>query len=149
MRVSAQNTSNNLLYGEGFARLKPYLAVILKERKRLKNMMVSFAILRMTQKTENWRAMDKATVTKVATLARIRVKDAELEQLVPQFNGLLKWIEQLSEVTTDGVEPLPSPVDIALPLREDILTDGGCAKEILANAPEEASGYFVVPKVIE
>ncbi len=93
--------------------------------------------------------MDKQTVAKVARLARIEMSDSELETMVPQLNNIIGWIEQLSEVDTDNVEPLANVVNIDLALREDAVTDGDCADKVLANAPEETQGFFVVPKVVE
>ncbi len=94
-------------------------------------------------------ALTKQDVAKVARLARIKMDDDRLEALVPQLSNIIGFVEQLSEVDTDNVEPLASVVDINLRLREDEVTDGGYAKEVLANAPEELEGYFVVPKVVE
>ena len=88
-------------------------------------------------------------VAKVANLARIKMDDAKMEELVPKLSNIIGFIEQLSEVDTENVEPLASVVDINLRLREDEVTDGGYQKEILANAPETTEGYFVVPKVVE
>ena len=53
------------------------------------------------------------------------------------------------EVDTDGVEPLTSVVHAKLPLRDDVVTDGGDAARVLSNAPKSADGFFVVPKVVE
>jgi len=61
----------------------------------------------------------------------------------------MSWIEQLSEVDTDGVEPMTSVVAVKLPLREDVVTEGGDASRILSNAPKAIDGFFVVPKVVE
>ncbi|MCB1783069.1 MAG: Asp-tRNA(Asn)/Glu-tRNA(Gln) amidotransferase subunit GatC [Alphaproteobacteria bacterium] len=94
-------------------------------------------------------SLDKDTVRKVSKLAHIHMEDAELERMAPQLSGILHWIEQLEQVNTDNVEPLANVVDIALSLREDKVTDGGYTEKILANAPEETQGYFVVPKVVE
>lgn len=94
-------------------------------------------------------SLDKETVRKVSKLAHIRMDDTELDRLAPQLSGILKWVEQLGEVNTDNVEPLANVVDITLSLREDKVTDGGYAEKVLANAPEETQGYFVVPKVVE
>ncbi len=93
--------------------------------------------------------MDKQTVAKVARLARIEMSDAELEKMAPQLSNIIGWIEQLSEVDTDDVEPLANVVNIDLALRTDEVTDGACADKVLANAPEETQGFFVVPKVVE
>jgi aspartyl-tRNA(Asn)/glutamyl-tRNA(Gln) amidotransferase subunit C len=94
-------------------------------------------------------AIDAATVKKVANLARIRVPEERHEQLAQELSGILTWIEQLAEVDTDGVEPMTSVVDAKLPMRQDVVTDGGDAAKILANAPKAANGFFVVPKVVE
>ncbi len=94
-------------------------------------------------------AIDAATVRKVARLARIAQPEDKLDQLAGELNGIMNWIEQLAEVDTDGVEPMTSAVHIALPMREDVVTDGGDAARVLANAPRTAGGFFVVPKVVE
>ena len=94
-------------------------------------------------------SLDKETVKKVASLARIRMEDEELERMAPQLSKIIGFVEQLSEIDTDNVEPLANVVDITLPLREDAVTDGNCVDKVLANAPEETQGYFVVPKVVE
>ncbi len=94
-------------------------------------------------------AIDAATVRRVAKLARIREPEARLEPLAQELSSILGWIEQLGEVDTDGVEPMASAVEVKLPLREDVVTDGGDSGAILANAPAKADGFFVVPKVVE
>jgi len=93
--------------------------------------------------------MDKDIVKKVARLARIKVTEAEAEEVVPKLQNIMSWIEQLGEVDTDNVEPLASVVDITLPLREDVCNDGDIQEQVLANAPETMQGFFVVPKVVE
>ncbi len=94
-------------------------------------------------------SVDKRTVTKIADLARIAVGPDELEPLVGELNNILNWIEQLSEVDTDGVAPMTSVVEVDLPWRADKVTDGGYRDEVLANAPGSEHGFFTVPKVIE
>lgn len=94
-------------------------------------------------------SLDKDTVRKVAALARISMTDAELDKAREKLNNIIGFVEQLGEVDTDNVEPLPSPVDIKLHLRKDEVTDGGCAEAVLANAPEEMENFYVVPKVVE
>lgn len=94
-------------------------------------------------------SVDKDTVAKIANLARIKVSEDELGPLVGELNNILDWIEQLSEVDTDGVVPMSSVVDITLPIREDKITDGGYRDDLMANAPTSDHGFFAVPKVIE
>jgi aspartyl-tRNA(Asn)/glutamyl-tRNA(Gln) amidotransferase subunit C len=88
-------------------------------------------------------------VRHIAKLARIGMSDAEIEALVPELNNILGWVEQLGEVDTDGVEPLATVIEQKLRLREDVVTDGDCRDDILANAPDAQHGFFAVPKVIE
>jgi aspartyl-tRNA(Asn)/glutamyl-tRNA(Gln) amidotransferase subunit C len=88
-------------------------------------------------------------VRHIANLARLAMSDEEIEAMVPEFNNILGWVEQLGEVNTDGVEPLTAVIENRLRLREDAVTEGDCREHILANAPAAEHGFFAVPKVIE
>jgi aspartyl-tRNA(Asn)/glutamyl-tRNA(Gln) amidotransferase subunit C len=94
-------------------------------------------------------SLDKATVARIAALARIKVPEGEQDHLARELSNILDWIAQLDEVKTDGVEPMASVAGMRLPVREDTVTDGGCRDRILANAPQAQRGFFVVPKVVE
>ena len=94
-------------------------------------------------------SIDAATVRKVARLARIAEPEDRLEPLAKELSGILDWIEQLNEVDTDGVEPMTSAVQVKLPMREDVVTEGGDPAKVLANAPKTVNNFFVVPKVVE
>jgi len=99
-------------------------------------------------------SVDKATVAKIASLARIKVSDEELEAMVPELNQILGWVEQLAEVDVNGIEPVTAVIPNTLRLREDVvdadpLTGGGIRDKVLANAPAAEHGFFGVPKVIE
>ncbi len=94
-------------------------------------------------------SLDPATVRRIAKLARIRVDDAQLAQLQTELSGILAWIEQLNEVNVDGVEPLTGGSQMAMKMREDVVTDGGIPEQVLANAPDRAGNFFAVPKVVE
>ena len=94
-------------------------------------------------------SIDAATVRKVARLARIRLGDGEAESLSAELSGILTWIEQLNEVDVEGVAPMASTEAVSLPLREDVVTDGGYPDAILFNAPERIGDFFAVPKVVE
>lgn len=93
--------------------------------------------------------VDHTTVRKIARLARIAVDDAEVPLLADQLNGILAFVEQLGSVDTSGVDPMASVMPGALRWRDDVVTDGGMAEQVLANAPQAASDFFAVPKVIE
>ncbi len=94
-------------------------------------------------------SIDQNTVARIARLARIEVPDDKLEPMAAELGNILKFVEQLAEVDTDGVEPMTSVVAMDAPLREDVVNDGNIQADILANAPEATEGFFVVPKVVE
>lgn len=94
-------------------------------------------------------SLDPATVRRIAKLARLRVEGPDVARLQGELNSILGWIEQLQEVNVDGVEPLTGGAQIALRMREDVVTDGGYPSRVLANAPDRAGAFFAVPKVVE
>ncbi len=94
-------------------------------------------------------ALDEATVRRVARLARIKVPEGRLAPLAEQLDNIIRWVEQLNEVETDGVQPMSSVVAMRLRMRDDEVTDGGDPARVLANAPETARDYYTVPKVVE
>jgi len=94
-------------------------------------------------------SLDRETVRRIAYLARIRVEDERLDQIAGEIDGILGWVEQLSEVDTDGVEPMTSVTDLTMPKRADVINDGDCRDAVLANATDPVEGFFTVPKVLE
>jgi len=94
-------------------------------------------------------SVDTALVRRIAHLARIKVEDAEVEQLGAELNAILAFVEELNAVDVSGVEPMTSVLPMTMKLRADVVTDGGKAADILANAPEREDHFFIVPKVIE
>ena len=94
-------------------------------------------------------SVDNATVRRIAHLARIAVKDDEVEHLKDELNGILAFVEQLQEVDVAGVEPMTSVMPMAMKKRDDVVTDGGMVDDILMNAPATEDHFFLVPKVVE
>ncbi len=95
-------------------------------------------------------AIDRDAVRRVAHLARIALPEARVDEMASELNGIIAWIEHLQEVNVKGVEPMASAVpDLALPMREDVVVEGGDPSRVLANAPKVEDGFFVVPKVVE
>ena len=94
-------------------------------------------------------SVDTATVRRIAHLARIAVAEDEVEHLKNELNGILAFVEQLSEVNVEGVEPMTSVMPMAMNKREDVVTDGGIADDIVKNAPATEDHFFLVPKVVE
>jgi aspartyl-tRNA(Asn)/glutamyl-tRNA(Gln) amidotransferase subunit C len=97
-------------------------------------------------------SLDSATIRRIASLARIRLEEADVGRMQNELNGILGWIEQLQAVNTDGVEPMAGGAprgEPAMRQRPDAVTDGGQPDQVLANAPDRAHDYFAVPKVVE
>jgi aspartyl-tRNA(Asn)/glutamyl-tRNA(Gln) amidotransferase subunit C len=94
-------------------------------------------------------SVDEKTVRRIAHLARIAVAEEDIDHLRGELNAMLAFVEQLSEVDVSGIEPMTSVTPMAMKKREDEVTDGGIADDIVRNAPETDDNYFLVPKVIE
>ncbi len=101
-------------------------------------------------------ALNEQDVARIARLARIELTPEQRGRAQDELNGILHLIERLQAVDTAGVEPLAHPLsaheDIVLRLREDAVTEQASADQreaLLANAPEQNAGLFLVPKVIE
>ncbi|GLQ21791.1 Asp-tRNA(Asn)/Glu-tRNA(Gln) amidotransferase subunit GatC [Algimonas porphyrae] len=99
--------------------------------------------------TNDSGAVSSDDVRKIARLARLHVEDAQCGGIADDLNGILSWIEQLSEVDCDGVEPMTSAVAMKAPMRADEVTAGGIRDQVLANAPKSEDGFFVVPRSVE
>jgi aspartyl-tRNA(Asn)/glutamyl-tRNA(Gln) amidotransferase subunit C len=94
-------------------------------------------------------SVDSATVRRIAHLSRIAVTDAEVPHLQDELNSMLAFVEALSAVDVTGVEPMTSVMPMAMKKRHDVVTDGGIADTIVANAPAGEDNFFMVPKVVE
>jgi aspartyl-tRNA(Asn)/glutamyl-tRNA(Gln) amidotransferase subunit C len=94
-------------------------------------------------------SVDVATVRRIAHLARIAVADDEVEHLREELNAILAFVEQLSEVDVEGVEPMTSVIPMEMKKRPDVVTDGAIPEDIIKNAPAAEDHFFVVPKVVE
>ena len=94
-------------------------------------------------------SVDKATVQRVARLARIAVTDAEAEALKGELNTILGFVEQLNEVDVTDVEPMTSVIALEMKKRTDVVNDGGQTEKVLTNAPAREGDFFAVPKVVE
>ncbi|RLQ87726.1 Asp-tRNA(Asn)/Glu-tRNA(Gln) amidotransferase subunit GatC [Notoacmeibacter ruber] len=94
-------------------------------------------------------SVDTETVHRVARLSRIALKEGEAERMTSELNAILGFVEQLSEVDVEGVEPMTSVRPMGMRRRDDEVTDGGKADDIVKNAPATEDHFFLVPKVVE
>jgi aspartyl-tRNA(Asn)/glutamyl-tRNA(Gln) amidotransferase subunit C len=93
--------------------------------------------------------IDNATVTRIAGLARLKITEADKPVLAAQMTNIFAFIDQLDEVDVTGIVPMTGCHTMPLPLRDDVVNDGGNAAAVLANAPQRTGDFFVVPKVVE
>lgn len=89
------------------------------------------------------------TVRRIAQLARIAIAENEIGQLREELNAILAFVEQLSQVNVEGVEPMTSVIPMEMKKRPDEVTDGGIPADIVKNAPAAEGHFFAVPKVVE
>jgi aspartyl-tRNA(Asn)/glutamyl-tRNA(Gln) amidotransferase subunit C len=94
-------------------------------------------------------SVDLQTVKRVARLARIAVSEEDAERMTGELNAILGFVEQLNEVDVSGVEPMTSVTPMEMKKRQDVVTDGNKAADIVANAPATEENFFLVPKVVE
>lgn len=89
------------------------------------------------------------TIDYVGILAKLELSDEEKEQAKSDMGRMLDYIDKLGELDTDGIEPMSHVFPVNNVFREDVVTNGDDRDNILANAPEERDGSFVVPKTFE
>ena len=94
-------------------------------------------------------SVDARTVRRIAHLARIALAEEEIEPLQRELNAILAFVEQLSQVSVEGIEPMTSVIPMQMKKREDKVTDGDIADDIVRNAPATEDHFFQVPKVVE
>ena len=93
--------------------------------------------------------IDKDKIKHTAKLARISLEEKQIDSLSKDLSNIFNFIEKLSKINTDNVNPLTSILDHSLRTREDKVTDGGIRDKILENSPNKNEEFFIVPKVIE
>jgi aspartyl-tRNA(Asn)/glutamyl-tRNA(Gln) amidotransferase subunit C len=94
-------------------------------------------------------SVDIEIVRRVARLARIAVTAEDAERMTGELNAILGFVEQLNEVDVEGVEPMTSVIPMEMKKRQDAVTDGNKASDVVANAPATEENFFLVPKVVE
>lgn len=98
-------------------------------------------------------ALTPSDVERIAHLARLALSDEQSEQLLTKLNGFFDLVQAMSEVDTQGVEPLPHPIaavqDLALRLRDDVVSEPDDRAANQRSAPAVEEGLYLVPKVIE
>ena len=93
--------------------------------------------------------IDPDQVRRIARLARINLTPDELEQFSNQLSDILNYVDQLSELNTEDVEPTTHPLKISNVFRQDQIGQSLSNEQALANAPRKHANFFAVPKVLE
>ncbi|MBM5786487.1 MAG: Asp-tRNA(Asn)/Glu-tRNA(Gln) amidotransferase subunit GatC [Candidatus Fonsibacter sp.] len=94
-------------------------------------------------------SINKETVKKISKLARISVSDQQASKLEKNLNSILSFVEQLNELNTEKINPISTISNQKLIMRDDVVKVSNQKEDILKNAPEKNSSYYIVPKVVE
>ena len=94
-------------------------------------------------------SLSKAEVENIAHLARLRLGDDELPNVIDNLSRIIDFVDQLQAVDTAGVEPMAHPLDMVQRLRDDAVTESDQRELFQQNAPAVEAGLYLVPKVIE
>ena len=94
-------------------------------------------------------SIDLKTIKHISKLSRISVDEKRAKKLAGDLNSIFDFIEKLSELKTDNVQPLTSIAETTLKLRSDEVKSKNIREQIIKNSPQDNEDYFVVPKVIE
>ena len=92
--------------------------------------------------------IDDETIEYVGILAKLELSGEERERAKKDMGRMLDYIDKLSELDTEGVEPMTHVFPVQNVFREDIVTNSDTREQLLSNAPEQKDGMFVVPKPV-
>lgn len=87
-------------------------------------------------------------IDKLARLAKLELTDDERQSFGPQVTDILNFVEKLSELDTEGIEPMTSALDVENRFRDDIATGSLTPEKATDTAPESTDGFFLVPPVL-
>ncbi len=94
-------------------------------------------------------SLTKDQVQHIATLARLKLDDAEFDDIVDKLSRIVDFVDQLQAAPTDDVLPMAHPLNMSQRLRADEVTEPNARDEIQKNAPRVEDGYYLVPRVFE
>ena len=94
-------------------------------------------------------SLSKEQVEYIATLARLKLQDDEIADVVEKLSSIVDFVDQLQAAPTDDVEPMAHPLNMSQRLREDEITESDQRDQVQKNAPSVVDGYYLVPRVIE
>ena len=92
--------------------------------------------------------IDDETIEYVSILAKLELSEEEREQAKKDMGRMLDYIDKLGELDTEGVEPMSHVFPVQNVFREDVVTNSDIREQLLANAPEQKDGMFMVPRIV-
>jgi aspartyl-tRNA(Asn)/glutamyl-tRNA(Gln) amidotransferase subunit C len=93
-------------------------------------------------------SLARQDVEKVSLLARLQLSEQELDTLTAQLGAIVGYVEQLSQLNTDGVEPMAHALDMSNVFRADVVAPSLPARQALANSPNHDAEFYLVPAVL-
>lgn len=94
-------------------------------------------------------ALEQKDVEKIAQLAALKLSDGDLHETTASLNSILKLVDNMQAVNTDGIEPLAHPLEASQRLRPDMVTEQDHRDQYQQIAPAVSEGLYLVPKVID
>ena len=94
-------------------------------------------------------ALSPEEVKKIAFLARLSIKEENIEQYSQDLSVILDLVEQMDAANVDNIEPMAHPQDAMQRLRDDTVTELNQREKLMSNAPLQQDGLFLVPKVLD
>lgn len=91
----------------------------------------------------------KIDVAYVAELARLELTDDEKALFQPQLENIVKYVEKISSVNVDGIEPMMHGRALVNAFREDVVRPSMSSEAALSNAPKRVGDEFLLPKIVE
>ncbi len=94
-------------------------------------------------------SLNKDQIEYIATLARLRLQDDEIADVVDKLSRIVDFVDQLQAAPTDDVVPMAHPLNMSQRLRADEVTESDHRDQVQKNAPSVEDGYYLVPRVLE
>jgi aspartyl-tRNA(Asn)/glutamyl-tRNA(Gln) amidotransferase subunit C len=92
--------------------------------------------------------ISRQDIEKVALLSRLRLSETELASMTTELGQIVGYVDQLSEVKTDGIAPMAHAIEVTNVFRADEVTPSLPREEALANAPHHDDRGYLVPAVL-
>ena len=93
--------------------------------------------------------MNKETIIKISDLAKIDIKDDQIDDILTSLEKILNLVDEMNSVNTENVTPMSHPLNLKQELREDIVETSNERELFQKNNKHTDNGYYIVPKIID